>query len=205
MHFIDFPFRVTSVEAMACTRQAQRHVSLPVIVPKRNKYDLLCQLLPLLSSPSIEVNTANKDGMTPLHIASSMGYEEVVLALLNLTDINVNKEDNHSTTPLQWASNYGKLEVVQALLGCSETDAGKTDMDGKTALQLAERWRWSPVHRSDYLSIIELLRSPKEEVYNSREDTCPNVESALIVDKDVDNTHVEESEYDYLFEFDPLE
>ena len=113
--------------------------------------------------------------MTPLHIASSMGYEEVVLALLNLTDINVNMEDNHGTTPLQWASNYGKLEVVRALLGCSETDAGRRDLDGKTALQLAERWRWSPVHRSDYLSIIELLRSPKEEVHNTQ-DTCPNVE-----------------------------
>ena len=111
--------------------------------------------------------------MTPLHITSSMGHEQVVLALLNRTDINVNVEDNHGTTPLQWASNYGKLEVVRALLGCSKTDVETRDMDGKTALQLAERWRWSPVHRSDYLGIIELLRSPREEVQNSQ-DTCPN-------------------------------
>ena len=68
---------------------------------------------PLLSAPDIEVNRANNDGMTPLHIASAMGHEKVVLALLNVKDTEVNSEDNHGTTPLQWASNYGKLKVVQ--------------------------------------------------------------------------------------------
>ena len=132
-------------------------------------------MLSLLSTPNIKVNHANNDGMTPLHVASAMGHDQVVLALLNLKDINVNMEDNHGTTPLQWASNYGKLKVVQALLSCSKTDIDKRDMDGKTALQIADRWRWSPFHRSDYRSIIKVLGSPAE-AGKSSQDACPNVD-----------------------------
>ena len=61
----------------------------------------------------IEVNAANEEGWTALHIATAFGRREVVLALLNTTDVEVNGMDNDGMTPLHFASRDGKLEVVR--------------------------------------------------------------------------------------------
>ncbi|RJY05207.1 ankyrin repeat domain-containing protein, partial [Parashewanella spongiae] len=77
----------------------------------------------LLKTPSVEVNSANKNGDTPLHAACGLGKEKVVKVLLDYTgqhpnaDIGLTRE--HSTshnTPLLEACIAGHDGVVKELL-----------------------------------------------------------------------------------------
>ncbi|HEV2454983.1 MAG TPA: ankyrin repeat domain-containing protein, partial [Verrucomicrobiae bacterium] len=50
-----------------------------------------------------DVNAKNRDGLTPMHIATALGYKDlVVLLLANNADINA--KDNSGRTPVAFAA-----------------------------------------------------------------------------------------------------
>ncbi|RJY02243.1 hypothetical protein D5R81_19415 [Parashewanella spongiae] len=77
----------------------------------------------LLKTPGIEVNNANKNGHTPLHVACCLGEEKVVKVLLNYKgqnpEANIGLTEEHSetkNTPLHEACIVGHDGVVKVLL-----------------------------------------------------------------------------------------
>ena len=81
----------------------------------------------LLRTPGAAVNQANKDGETPLFLASREGHTEVVEALLAAPGIAVNQADNDGETPLWWASREDHTEVVEALLATPGIDVNQAN------------------------------------------------------------------------------
>lgn len=78
-------------------------------------------------------------GVTPLHLAAQMGYEEIVRVLLD-AGAHVNAEDScKRCTPVMYASAFGKISLVRLLI-----DAGANwrhqSKDGETVLSGACFW-----------------------------------------------------------------
>ena len=68
----------------------------------------------LLRTPGADVNKADKDGETPLHLSFKYGHTEVVKALLAAPGIDVNKADKDGHTPLYWADNDEIRDLLRA-------------------------------------------------------------------------------------------
>jgi ankyrin repeat protein len=68
----------------------------------------------LLVDSGADIDKADKDGDTPLHVASQQGHKEVVKALLDLgADATLARIEG--ITPLQTAKEYNHLEIVALL------------------------------------------------------------------------------------------
>ena len=79
------------------------------------------------------VNARNKNGYTPLILASMYGRADVVELLLEYENIKVNAADNDGYTAFMWAFSKRYTNVVELLLGHEEIDVAE---DGNTALML---------------------------------------------------------------------
>ena len=93
----------------------------------------------LLKCPNVDINidTEGEGQRTPLYVASTYGYTEIVRALLKDPRTEVN-ECECGATPLIGASHYGHLEVVKLLLRCPKTKIGlESGHKGKSAEQWA--------------------------------------------------------------------
>ena len=86
-----------------------------------------------------DVNKAReKDGATPLFVASQKGFAKVVKLLLDAnSEVNTVRTDN-GFTPLMYASQKGFNDVVKLLLDANVDVNVKVDFEGKdhTALSL---------------------------------------------------------------------
>jgi ankyrin repeat protein len=83
----------------------------------------------------INVNAKDKDGATPLVLASEKGDIEMTRVLLkNGADPNASDIDGY--TALMFASYSGNLEIARLLVG-SGADVNARDKDGWTALMFA--------------------------------------------------------------------
>ena len=69
-----------------------------------------------LQRKSADVNKADEDGETTIHLASQHGKLEAVSALLALR-ASVNVKDHAGWTALHWAASIGHPAMVHALLG----------------------------------------------------------------------------------------
>jgi ankyrin repeat protein len=93
--------------------------------------------IPELLRRGAEVNAKNKDGHTPLFIASKLGRLEVVKMLL-LGYATIDAKNNEDYTPLLIASQMGRLEVVKELLKHGAA-VNATMNDGATPLYIASQ------------------------------------------------------------------
>ncbi len=89
----------------------------------------------LAANSWVDVNAKQRDGKTPLTIASAKGRADVVRLLL-AAKADVTAADNDGKTALMFASANGHLEVVQALLA-AKAEVNTKQHDGSTALMLA--------------------------------------------------------------------
>ena len=91
----------------------------------------------LFQHPRIDINKGNKNGETPLILASKMGKLAVMEMLLQHPQSDVNKVRNDGQTALHSASSVGRSDEVARLLRHPNIDANMRDNRGKTALHLA--------------------------------------------------------------------
>jgi ankyrin repeat protein len=83
----------------------------------------------------ININAKDKDGATPLMIASEKGDTEMTRVLLK-DGADPNASDVDGYTALMFASYSGNLEIARLLVG-SGADVDARDKDGWTALMFA--------------------------------------------------------------------
>ena len=89
----------------------------------------------LVAEHSHGVDSRGFDNLTPLHMASLRGYEEVARVLLE-GDADVRAQNDDDQTPLHVASREGHLEVVRVLLEHGASTKAQ-DKVGSTPLYLA--------------------------------------------------------------------
>lgn len=87
---------------------------------------------------SADVNAANKDGSTPLHVAAQDNRLPILAELEKMKDdVSFNCEDNNCRTPLHIAAQHGCSAVVYRMLKNKAFNKSAQDIEGKTALYLA--------------------------------------------------------------------
>ena len=107
----------------------------------------------LLKQPAIEVNIANKTGLTALHIAADSGNIEAVKLLLADKRVNVNCKDSEQMTPLLRVSHQGdRIEIFKLLLADGRVDVNSKDSCQRTPLFVA-------VTERNEIEILKLLLS----------------------------------------------
>ena len=93
-------------------RDGNTALALAVLYGKVNIVKLLLQSS---AKASIDINTTDLEGYTPLMIASSLGYEEI-LDLLCRAGANVNMRNRSGYAALTVAGNHGQWTIVRKLL-----------------------------------------------------------------------------------------
>lgn len=76
------------------------------------------------------------NGRTPLHDASRLGHNKIVLRLLHEVETEINAKDNEDMTALQQAVEAGHSDVVSLLLNAGASIEGN-DIYGRSALIMA--------------------------------------------------------------------
>ncbi|XP_074657628.1 transient receptor potential cation channel subfamily A member 1-like [Tubulanus polymorphus] len=96
-------------------------------------HEQICQMI--LDNGSQALNKQDKNGRSPLYLATSRGHTDVVEYLILLgADISLpNKEEK---SPLYVAAYFGHLEIVASLLSAG-VDINQSDSHNKTALYVA--------------------------------------------------------------------
>jgi len=69
----------------------------------------------LLSSRDLDIDTTDQQGMTPLHIAISRGYEDICSYLIN-NGASINISTKQGRTCLHLAANAGSTDVVDLVI-----------------------------------------------------------------------------------------
>ncbi|KAI4301320.1 hypothetical protein L6164_034608 [Bauhinia variegata] len=98
-----------------------------------NRVDLMEILFKFLGS--IDVNSVNSDGRTPIHVAALHGHVKAIEFCLSVGG-NPEVTDFKGWTPLHCAASQGQLKAVECLLECSNVKYA-VNKDGKAAFSLA--------------------------------------------------------------------
>ena len=75
----------------------------------------------LISNPSMDLNSLNFRGFSPLHYAAALGNVEIAQLLLQFPGIDIDVRDKFGNSPLFWAIYNGHSNMVSFLLhsGCN--------------------------------------------------------------------------------------
>ena len=130
------------------------------------QYNHLPWIQTFLVCPGIEINVHNKNGYTPLSLATERGYAKIVEIFLADQRIDVNKQNTESKqNALLIASKRGHVDILKQLILHNQTLVNQQNAKGESALSTAlEEYSERP-YPHEYLQIIKLLmRCPKTEV-----------------------------------------
>jgi ankyrin repeat protein len=118
----------------------------------------------LLNLPNINVNLRNENGLSVLHYAIMMYYENndyhndylfIKNYLLTHSKINVNIEDNTGKTPLYYVIIQNNIQLVKLLLSHKDIKVNIKDNTGKSILDIALDIEL----KTKYSEIVELLKT----------------------------------------------
>jgi hypothetical protein len=91
-----------------------------------------------LISKGANVNVKDSQGYSPLFLASSAGFEDIVEILL-ANGANPDLSTNDGWTPLMVASESGNIDIVKMLIN-HHANINLKNHDGWSALKIASRW-----------------------------------------------------------------
>ncbi|KAJ4828355.1 hypothetical protein Tsubulata_039059 [Turnera subulata] len=85
---------------------------------------------------NIDVNSVDSCGRTPIHVAASSGYVEVMKFCVSIGG-KVDVFDCNGCGPLHLAAEKGHLQAIKCLLDCSDYVKYAVNKEGKTAFSIA--------------------------------------------------------------------
>ena len=91
----------------------------------------------LVDRKDINVNQADNNGATPLHIASRNGHADVVRLLLTRNNIQINQANDDGETPLLIACKEGNVDIARLLLARNNIQINQAKKGGWTPLSTA--------------------------------------------------------------------
>ncbi|MFC1763445.1 ankyrin repeat domain-containing protein [Planctomycetota bacterium] len=122
--------------AMSDNGQTALHIILDINSVNYERSKLSKDTLELLLSKGADVELKDKDGRTPLHLASESADEDVVELLLD-KGAKINEKENESgLTALHHAARIGKRNVAELLIA-KGADINVKDKQGRTPLYFA--------------------------------------------------------------------
>jgi len=124
---------------------------LLIAAKKRNP-----RLLEILMANGAKTEAPDRNGLTALMAAASMGLAPNVRVLIS-AGANVNARDEKGSTPLIWAAISGHPQVVEILLAHG-ADGKVKNKDGHTALSLSKR-----INASRKRSLAEAQEGTRKE------------------------------------------
>lgn len=99
-----------------------------------------------LQEEGVDINAANKVGVTPLSVACSRENLDLVKFLLGTGKVKVDKADDNKETALFAASNNGKVRAARLLVQ-AEADVDLANSEGRSALHAAAARGHAPIVR----------------------------------------------------------
>ncbi|KAG6999753.1 Vegetative incompatibility protein HET-E-1 [Fusarium oxysporum f. sp. conglutinans] len=100
----------------------------------------------LLNTEGVDVNSKDKDGMTPLSWAAMNRHNKnIVELLLNTRGVDVDSKNKDGRTPLSWAAMNGHEASVNLLLNNKGVDVNSEDKNGMTPLSWAAEIGHGPI------------------------------------------------------------
>jgi len=115
-----------------------------------------------LTTPGVDANLPNPDGLALLHIAVREGFLQIVERLLQVPGIQVNLVSNTGWTPLHLAARLGESEIVAALLRSPSINVNVTNSDGWTPLHWAA-WHGHTQIVNQFLARPEIQINPRDK------------------------------------------
>ncbi|HIB78097.1 MAG TPA: ankyrin repeat domain-containing protein [Flavobacteriales bacterium] len=91
----------------------------------------------LLTRPGININRTSLNGMTPLHVAISMGMDDIAKSIIANPNCDLNIPELSGHTPIHYAIILGNGEIFKTLLSTPHIDINRQDIHGRTALSYA--------------------------------------------------------------------
>lgn len=95
----------------------------------------------LIDTPNFDINTNNKLGQSPLHIACQSGNIEAVVSLIN-HNANINTTNELGESPLHIACQYGNIEAAMLLIR-NGANINLQDNHGMSPLMIAAKQYYS--------------------------------------------------------------
>lgn len=108
----------------------------------------------VLLSDGIDVDTADRQGNTPLMVATQIGNPRIVNIILSHSP-EINAQNKKGTTALMIAAGTGQLHILKELLNHG-ADAYLHDGEGNTALTLASKFG-----HNEIVTLLQNKRIPK--------------------------------------------
>jgi hypothetical protein len=94
----------------------------------------------------------NKNGVTPLHIASANGYIEIMKLLIRSGNVPLDVVDDYGHTPLDVARKFNQANVVEYLTSCSEdmnVPSNGDSTDGRIPQPSSTKWKITNITKYD--------------------------------------------------------
>ena len=116
----------------------------------------------ILACNSIDINSIDIHGKTPLYLSAQKGHEDVVKLLISHMDIDVNKGIESGPlaglTPLSEASHYGHEDVVKLLLAHQDINVNKAMESGEKA-GVTPLWQATSENHFQIVNVVREFRS----------------------------------------------
>ena len=131
-----------------------------------------------LAKRTVNPNSADASGMTPLVVASLEGHDEIVRLLVERRDTNPNLSMDQGATPLYFAAQEGHLECVQALMKRDDLDPNIA-WKGKSPLYVAAIQEHREVVR-ELLRSPTVTRKPPQDYYQEMKKESPETQESYL-------------------------
>ena len=139
---------VAAADAKLVGELIEGGVGVDAILPRPAPKDLLDRF----RDTSVEYYLTEETGLTPLMLASAMGYADIVKLLLERGAKRNALTKRHHTFALWLAGRNGHVEVMQLLLGVEPGDPAGTKIHISLADQTAWFWRDGKIERTMQVS-----------------------------------------------------
>lgn len=136
---------MTSIETLLSPKQSEREQYIDLVQSLQGWAPLHCaidhgksQIVEKLLNAGAKVNTADKDGFTPLCLAAQLGHLKIVELLVHKkASLELTYPSGKRWSLLEWAAAEGRTTMIRLLIEKSvDLDTSVTE-DGKSPLRLA--------------------------------------------------------------------